>query len=59
MGNYIHLQPPLVWLVYTHILLAAEVLLFFLEVLTMSGLTTFPLVDGRPVMLAQLLPLVE
>lgn len=32
---------------------------FFLEVLTMSGLSTFPLVDGKPVTLAQLLPLVE
>lgn len=33
--------------------------IFFLEVLTMLGLSTFPLVDGKPVTLAQLLPLVE
>lgn len=47
----IKLHPLLLWLIAAHILPTAEVLYFFLRVLNIPGLSTFPLIEIMPVTL--------
>ena len=66
MGNYIRLQGACdqaaasigLAHIYSHPAYCRGSIIF-LKVLTISGLSSFPLTEGKPVTLAQLLPLVK